>query len=579
MHILPSQKMDRLEQALAPLHQKYDRIAKMLRVPFRSIGFFKFLQGIPVHPTRESLYYAVALLDTNDPKMCQRGVEIIQTILTLQDKDSRSQTYGLWPKYLEEKPFKIVQPDPNWREFLATQLLQVALNHRDRLSPNLIAKIDEAILCAAYNIKQRNIPLEYTNIAIMGIYVTLLTGQIYKINYLYNYGINRLEQFCQYILEQGGFPEYNSPDYTIIALEILGRLRLYAKNVNNAKIGELLEVLYRLSWREIATHFHPPTRQWAGPHSRSYSTLLKKEVLALIERSTSEQINFGIVEKYPTLDEHRLSLPCPDDLETLFLQLNHPRTVTQTLSEKSPKQVLTTYLAPSFALGSVNYSDFWHQRRPLLVYWGTHKKPSYLRLRCLYNNVDYAAAQFFSVQNQGNVLCGVSFATDINPINPYLSQNTKSNSTLLLKDLRLRFEFGGSIDMNSLRTQLSSLATLDSSLCLCFDDLSIQIRIPYAQFGESTGKWEIHQDSQCFYLDLLLWAGKKQVLDLSHLSQGAIAFALKVTTEKILSSEVSINLVDNWLETEWENLHLKLWTKPAKQQFLNISTFSSDIDK
>lgn len=579
MYILPSKKNDRLEQALAPLHQKYDRLAKMLRVPFRAIGFFKFLQGIPVHPTRESLYYAVALLDTNDPNMYQRGVEIIQQILSLQDKDSRSQTYGIWPKYLEEKPFKIVQPDPNWREFLATQLLQVALNHRDRLSPKLIAKIDEAILCAAYNIKRRNVPLEYTNIAIMGIYVTLLTGQIYKINDLYHYGINRLEQFCQHILEQGGFTEYNSPDYTIITLEIFGRLRLYAKNVNNAKIGELVEVLYRLSWTEIATHFHPPTRQWAGPHSRSYSTLLKKEVLALIERSTLEQINFGIVEKYPTLDEHRLPLPCPDDLETLFLYLNEPRTVTQTLSKRLPNQVLTTYLAPAFALGSVNYSDFWHQRRPLLIYWGTYQEPSYLRVGCLYNNVDYAAAQFFSVQNEGNILCGVSFSTDINPTNPYISPKKKHNSQLPIEDLRLRFEFGGSIDMKKLKDQLSSLATVNSTFCLSFGDLNIQIQIPYAQFGQSTGKWQIDRDSQCFYLDLLLCTGKKQVYNLSHLSQSAIAFALKVTTEKILSPEVSINIVDNWLEMEWENLNLKLWTKPAQQHFLNISACSSVAGK
>ncbi|MGA9378284.1 MAG: hypothetical protein WBV73_05895 [Phormidium sp.] len=579
MQTAPFKKIDRLKQALAPLDQKYDRLAKMLRVPFQAFGFWKFLQGIPVHPTRESLCYAVALLDTDDPKMYQRSVEIIQQILSLQDKDSCSETYGVWPKYLEEKPFKIVQPDLNWREFLAKQLLQLALNHRDRLPPNLMAQIDKAILCAAYNIQQRNVPLEYTNIAIMGIYVTLITGHIYGINDLYNYGISRLEQFSQYIREEGGFSEYNSPDYTIITLENLGRLRLYFKNVNNVKIGELVERLYHLSWAEIATHFHPPTQQWAGPHSRSYSTLLKPEVLALVERSTSEHINFGIVEEYATLEEHRLSLPCPLDLETLFLYLNEPRTVTQTFSKKLPKQVLTTYLAPSFALGSVNYSDFWHQRRPLVVYWGTDQEPSYLRVRCLGNNIDCAAAQFFSVQNEGNILCGVSFATDINPINPYISQNKNKNSQLFIKDLRLRFEFGGSIDMNSIRSQLSSLATLDSTVSLCFGNLNIQIRILYAQFGESTAKWQIHQDSGCFYLDVLLWAGKKQVFDLANFGECAIGFALQITTEKISSPKLSINIVDNWLGMEWKNLNLKLWTKPVQQHLLNISASSSGPGK
>lgn len=579
MHTPLSKKTDRLEKALAPLHEKYDRLAKMLRVPFRSIGFFKFLQGITVHPTRESLRYAVALMDTEDPQMYERAREIIQQILSLQDKDSRSKTSGIWPKYLEEKPFKIVQPDPNWREFLATQLLQLALYHRPNLPVKLMAQVDRAILCAASNIQQRDTPLDYTNIAIMGIYVTLVTGQIYEINDLYNYGINRLQEFSQYILEQDSFSEYNSPEYTVITLEILGRLRLYANDFNNVTIAELVEPLYRLTWTEIAVHFHPPTRQWAGPHSRSYSTLLPIEVLALIERSTSELIDFGTLEKYPALDEYRLPLPCPGDLETLFLHLNEPRTVTQILSKRLPNQVLTTYLAPAFTLGSVNYSDFWHQRRPLMIYWGTYQEPSYLRVRCLYNNVDYAAAQFFSVQNQGNILSGVSFATDINPSNPYISQKKKHNSQLPIEDLRLRFEFGGSIDMKNLKAQLSSLATLNSTVCLSFGDLNIQIQIPYAQFGQSTGKWQIHQDSECFYLDLLLYSGKNQVCNLSHLSQSAIAFALKVTTEKILSSDVSINIVDNWLEMEWENLNLKLWTKPAQQHFLNISACSSVADK
>lgn len=105
-------------------------------------------------------------------------------------------------------------------------------------------------------------------------------------------------------------------------------------------------------------------------------------------------------------------------------------------------------------------------------------------------------------------------------------------------------------------------------MCLCFGNLSIHIRIPYAQFGESTGKWEINQDSQCFYLDLLLWAGKKQVLDLSHLSQCAIGFALQITTEKISPPEVSTNTIDTWLLMAWNNLNLKLSTQPSEQHFL-----------
>lgn len=40
-------------------------------------------------------------------------------------------------------------------------------------------------------------------------------------------------------------------------------------------VALLDDLLYRL-WRELATHFHVPTLQWAGPYSRSYSSLLRK---------------------------------------------------------------------------------------------------------------------------------------------------------------------------------------------------------------------------------------------------------------------------------------------------------------
>lgn len=48
----------------------------------------------------------------------------------------------------------------------------------------------------------------------------------------------------------------------------------------------LIEELYHLVWEDIALHFHAPSRQWAGPHSRCYSTLLKPATLSLLARAT-----------------------------------------------------------------------------------------------------------------------------------------------------------------------------------------------------------------------------------------------------------------------------------------------------
>ena len=70
-----------------------------------------------------------------------------------------------------------------------------------------------------------------------------------------------------------------------------------------------MEALYRTAWDEIASHFHPPTRQWAGPHSRCYSTLLGRGTLALIQRATDGRVNFGANRAQPHRAPSSTSLP------------------------------------------------------------------------------------------------------------------------------------------------------------------------------------------------------------------------------------------------------------------------------
>jgi hypothetical protein len=571
MSILPPEKICRLHKALEPLHRQYDSPVGLLKVPFQSSGAFKLLQGFSVHPTRESLSYAVALLDTGEQNMYQRAIRILQGILPLQDRNPNSRTYGVWPKYLEAKLLKIVKPDPNWCEFLSQHLLRIALHHRDSLPPKLITQVDSAILHAARAIRQRDVPYEYTNIAAMGIYVTLIAAQIYRITDLYEYALTRLRGFHDYTIEQSGFSEYNSPTYVIVTLKILGRLR---QDVVAFEAKKLAENLYQLTWKEIAYHFHPSILQWAGPHSRSYSTLLETDVIALIERSTSEQINFGIADAHPTIDEHWLLLPCPPDLEPFFGLWIQPRTVSQTLTHKVPKQILTTYLDPAFSLGTINYSDFWCQRRPLVVYWGIPSKPGYLRLRCLHNGIDFAAAQFFSIQHEGNVLAGVSFANDIHPVNPYVDWDKIRDLKVSLTDLRLRFELGGSFNADELLAQLSPRMDLKSPIQFYLSSLCFQVLVPYARFGHTSGRWEIHQGESCCYLDVVLWSGRKRTFALSGLGECAIGFALQITTENTSTSEVLIDTSNNWLEMNWNGLILKLQTQSANQSSLNISTSS-----
>jgi hypothetical protein len=168
---------------------------------------------------------------------------------------------------------------------------------------------------------------------------------------------------------------------------VLGNVQVEASDEVVALLDDLL---YRL-WRELATHFHVPTLQWAGPYSRSYSSLLRKygvltnlfdhhamhiaplaachslfrswpqsqacfplplafrNILSMIQHGSHGAIVFP-VSTLPDREERRLPFHCPPDLLPHFTSLPSPRLE---LSDFVPstQTVGTTYLHPAFALG------------------------------------------------------------------------------------------------------------------------------------------------------------------------------------------------------------------------------------
>ena len=110
--LTPTQKA-RLLRALQPLDQKYDPAEQMLRQPFSSPGYHTTLHGGWVHPTRDALQYAVALLDTGEPERLTRAEAILRRVVALQDTDPTSKTYGIWSWFMEEPLPKMSPPDWN----------------------------------------------------------------------------------------------------------------------------------------------------------------------------------------------------------------------------------------------------------------------------------------------------------------------------------------------------------------------------------------------------------------------------------------------------------------------------------
>jgi len=556
----------RLRRYLDLTEADYDPAERMLAATFFATGksyHTTLSSGIPhrVHRTRETLNYAVALFDAGDPAERERALGILDRMLSLQDTDPASRTYGIWSWFLEEPLSKMAPPDWNWADFCGAQLLEIAHTHGPGLPEEMQARVRAAILHAARSIERRNVAPDYTNIAIMGSYVTLAASELYGQDDLHAYGLAKFRRFYEYTLEQGGFSEYNSPTYTHTALDELGRIQRY---VRDPEVTPLVRTLYRRTWEDIARHFHAPTRQWAGPHSRAYHSLLGSRIHGLIHRATEGRFSCPETEAEvdsESLQEHRHNHVCPSDLEAAFFSLETPSEFRQTFSKGTPDMVGTTFLSPAFTLGTINEGDLWNQRRALIAYWGTAQAPKYLHLRFLHDGWDFSAARIACVQRGGEALCTVAFASDGG--DTHVNLDMIQNGTIQADDLRLRIEFGnlplGVRPMGPIENETDWPWTLD------LGEVSIGLSLPHAFWDGAPGRWESGGDGEHRqWIDLVFHHGPARSFRLPELKTTSIALALRIVpgSSPVPMPPVRVEAESELPHAAWEGLVLPVVPRP-----------------
>lgn len=446
-----------LEDLLRPKDKTYDPFAKMLVATAQAgPAYHSQLRSGDVHPTRLSLNYAAALLETAERWRIDRARDILRTVLSLQDVDPGSRTYGIWPWYLEEPLGKMSSPDWNWADVCGAALLMVWTGSRKALGPELERSVSSAIVHAAQSIQQRNVQPGETSIAVMGTGVTLIAAQELRLPELRGYARERLRALYDAVLSVGSFSEYNSPTDTIVMLQELARMLLL---VRDSRDRALITAVHDLAWKHVATHFHAPTQQWAGPHSRSDETNLAANhgTLAFLQKACQGKVTFHHADPLAlNLDAVRLPLSCPRKWNNYFLTLGSARQVVERFIPADPAKpgarsavIGTTWLHPRFTLGSVNRGDFWAQRRPLVVYWGNPSAPRFLQARFLRNGQDFSSALFFSAQHEGHLLGAVAFATDHGDAHPSL--DPIQDGEIRASDLRFSLRLGGALGRCTVR--------------------------------------------------------------------------------------------------------------------------------
>ena len=534
----------------------YDPKGKMLTKEIKSWNYHTdTLSGI-LHEVRSSFNYAVNLLDYGAKEYEQRAFDVIEKTISLQDTDPLSPSCGVWPYYEEEPLTTKKSPiDYNWADFNAVSLLDVYMYHKDRLPKELLKKVEDALILAAKAVQKRNCQPGYTNIAIMGTYVTYLTSHLFNLTEMQEYAKERLKTFYNYTIEKGGFTEYNSPTYTIVAIDELARMK---RNIAEPEAKRIVDELYEIGWDVIARHYHKNSAQWAGPHSRSYSTLVSNDFYGILKRASKGKIDLGYEPN--RTEDVKLNHEIPANLLTYFLSPEYPRLEVNIFEKEDPQIIGTTYLTDYYAISSVSRSSLWNQRRPILVYWGELNNSHYLQVRLLHDFYDFSTASIFSQQKNNQIISAINFAT--NGGDKHISIDRLKEGKFKATDLRLRFEIG-----NCDNAAINLPQNINDNILINADNGKIAIRLLAAEFDNLDGYWEKGNDGTINYLDYIIYNGKEKDFDLTQIEKAVLSFALMFgTNEDNISIDQAANaeIKDNIINCSWNELSVKTNVKPDK---------------
>ena len=497
------------------------------------------LHNCSVHSTRDAFTYANALLATGEEADRLRAIEALDHVAHLQDKDPANATFGIWSWYMEEPLDKMNPPDWNWADFCGKEILQVLLYQAERIPAELKAYLEETLRCACLSIFRRNMHPGYTNISIMGSYVTLCGGQLLGWDEMFRYGASRFEKAWDYNLKNGTYAEYNSPTYTVEAITDLSRIYAEIKDEKvHAMAGDLLD----LAWKTVAEHFHAPTGQWTGPHARSYTWLTAPNTLSFLRYAldNGEKLISDADYQY-SLQFPYVRIECPEKYRAAFDTIV-PHDVnlgfTTGMSLKDPRNTIAVaHLTQAYTLSSWEIMSTWNQRRNLLGYWGG-EQPRFINATILHNLYDFSSGMFVTTQKGGNAMVCASFHTDGG--DTHCSLDMVQNETIRAYDLRMRIELGGAL--SKAPTVTDNEAVLEdggvkiriSLLDAQFDGHPVHLALSETQadMNEQAKHTDAHRrvvgDEKRWYVDVVFYSGAETDIHLSALESAYAVLCLSM---------------------------------------------------
>jgi hypothetical protein len=333
------------------------------------------------HSTRESAYYAYGLLLTGDPADRARAQAILKRVVTLQDTNPKSPTYGVFNWVAEDRP-----QDYNSGAFVGLTLADVVDLDRRKpsLDPDVRSQVENSTRLAVEEVMRRNINAGYTNIALLSTALVAAGEKLWSLPGAGAWAQTKLDTVMA-LADDGEFAEYLSPTYTGVALQGAYMARKFSfSDAFAAKADATIDHL----WKQVAASYHPPTYQLGGPYLRAYGDNML-DYCALLKYF----IYLGVDGAYPIPDtqfEHDwdmgslfaiadLPIPARPEFKAPHVPWREWTAVGSpggnADADNSLVRHLCQYREGNFILGTVAYQDEWKQKRNLVAFWRNDGPP------------------------------------------------------------------------------------------------------------------------------------------------------------------------------------------------------------
>ena len=221
------------------------------------------VEGNQFHAPIPALVFAYNLVENGAPQDLEQAEKTIRAVLACQETRKTDPHCG---NFLWEREDSVVE-DLNAVQFILFNLIPIAIQWSDRLSPDLIALINEAVRRGLEEIERIDVHPNYTNIVLKDITNSCLGGELLGIDRFANRGYDKLVRWMRHTDRSGIPAEFNSPGYARVAVKVLKRLTDLVEHEPTRYQARTYASRLGLS---IALHISTSTGRWAGPYSRAY---------------------------------------------------------------------------------------------------------------------------------------------------------------------------------------------------------------------------------------------------------------------------------------------------------------------